>query len=41
MISPLAGDSVKEDWIHFIHDLQDAICHALEKADGKAVFSGR
>lgn len=30
--------SVKENWISYIHDLQDRICSALEKADGKAVF---
>jgi coproporphyrinogen III oxidase len=29
---------VKENWIRYIHDLQDRICAALEKADGKAVF---
>ena len=29
---------VKETWINFIHDLQDRICTALEKADGKALF---
>ncbi|HTB53241.1 MAG TPA: oxygen-dependent coproporphyrinogen oxidase [Ferruginibacter sp.] len=29
---------VKDTWINFIHDLQDRICTALEKADGKAVF---
>jgi coproporphyrinogen III oxidase len=28
----------KEQWIGFIHDLQDAICNALETADGKAKF---
>ncbi|HMG83726.1 MAG TPA: oxygen-dependent coproporphyrinogen oxidase [Ferruginibacter sp.] len=29
---------VKDTWIDFVHDLQDRICTALEKADGKAVF---
>lgn len=28
----------REKWIIFIHDLQDNICHALEEADGKAMF---
>ena len=30
--------SVKEQWIAYIHDLQNCICSALEKTDGKAVF---
>ena len=30
--------SVKEDWIAYIHDLQNRICAALEAADGKAKF---
>ncbi len=29
---------IKDTWINFVHDLQDRICTALEKADGKAVF---
>jgi coproporphyrinogen III oxidase len=29
---------LKDTWINFIHDLQDRICIALEKADGKAMF---
>ena len=29
---------IKEQWISFIHQLQDDICTALEKADGKATF---
>lgn len=29
---------IKEQWITFIHELQDAICAALEKTDGKARF---
>jgi coproporphyrinogen III oxidase len=32
------GMSVKESWIAIIHQLQDDICTALEKADGKAKF---
>lgn len=28
----------KEQWIHFIHDLQNKICQGLEDEDGKAVF---
>lgn len=30
--------SVKEQWISFIHQLQDDICAAVEKCDGKATF---
>lgn len=30
--------SVKEQWIEFIHDLQNRICAALEQEDGKAEF---
>lgn len=30
--------NIKEDWIAYIHDLQDRICAALEAADGKAAF---
>jgi coproporphyrinogen III oxidase len=30
--------SIKENWIEYIHDLQNRICAALEKADGKARF---
>ncbi|WP_114792415.1 oxygen-dependent coproporphyrinogen oxidase [Niabella yanshanensis] len=30
--------SVKEQWIEFIHDLQNRICAALEQEDGKAKF---
>lgn len=29
---------MKQDWINYIHQLQDQICAALEQADGKAVF---
>lgn len=36
--SAVAMEPVKESWIDFIHQLQDAICRALEKADGKAAF---
>jgi coproporphyrinogen III oxidase len=28
----------RERWIQYIHRLQDTICHALEKTDGKSVF---
>jgi coproporphyrinogen III oxidase len=30
--------SIKENWIAYIHGLQDQICHALEQSDGKASF---
>ncbi|HCL06944.1 MAG TPA: coproporphyrinogen III oxidase, partial [Chitinophagaceae bacterium] len=29
---------IKDQWISFIHQLQNDICTALEKADGKAIF---
>ncbi len=35
---PIIMDAVKENWVDFIHTLQDAICAALEEADGKATF---
>lgn len=30
--------NIKEEWIEFIHQLQNDICDALEQADGKAKF---
>jgi coproporphyrinogen III oxidase len=30
--------NVKENWIDYIHDLQNRICSALEQSDGKAKF---
>lgn len=30
--------NIKQDWINYIHDLQDRICAALEKSDGIATF---
>jgi coproporphyrinogen III oxidase len=30
--------SIRENWISYIHQLQDTICAALEAVDGKAVF---
>lgn len=30
--------SIKQEWIDYIHDLQDRICWALEEVDGKAKF---
>lgn len=30
--------SVKQNWIEYVHDLQDRICIALEEADGKEKF---
>lgn len=29
---------IRGEWIHFVYNLQDKICKALEEADGKAVF---
>jgi len=31
--------SIKQNWIDYIHDLQNRICAALEAADGKATFT--
>jgi coproporphyrinogen III oxidase len=31
-------DEIKEQWIEYIHDLQDRICLSLEKIDGKGRF---
>ena len=31
-------NNTKEIWINFVHNLQDAICAALEQCDGKASF---
>jgi coproporphyrinogen III oxidase len=30
--------NIKQNWINYIHDLQNRICAALEQADGKATF---
>ena len=30
--------NIKENWINYIHGLQDEICAALEQEDGKATF---
>jgi coproporphyrinogen III oxidase len=30
--------TIKENWISYIHDLQNRICIALEEADGKSTF---
>jgi coproporphyrinogen III oxidase len=32
------NNPIKDNWIAFIHDLQNRICTALEAADGQAVF---
>jgi coproporphyrinogen III oxidase len=39
-ISPHKKQSAlfRERWIHYLHDLQDTICAALEKTDGEARF---
>lgn len=29
---------IREEWIHFVYNLQERICEALEEVDGKAVF---
>lgn len=35
---PTATQSFKEQWMNYIHDLQDHICQALEDLDGEARF---
>ena len=30
--------SIKENWIEYVHGLQDSICAAIEDVDGKAMF---
>ena len=30
--------SIKETWINMVHELQNSICAAVEKVDGKATF---
>ncbi|MFL9482387.1 oxygen-dependent coproporphyrinogen oxidase [Chitinophagaceae bacterium LWZ2-11] len=37
-LGKLETKNVKEQWIDFIYGLQDRICSALEKSDGKATF---
>ncbi|MBO9635409.1 MAG: coproporphyrinogen III oxidase, partial [Chitinophagaceae bacterium] len=32
------NNPIKDNWISFIHDLQNRICAALEAADGQARF---
>ncbi len=34
----MQNSSIKEEWIQFIHQLQDDICASLERIDGKAKF---
>lgn len=36
--SQLIDMDIKQNWIDYIHDLQNRICAALEEADGKAKF---
>jgi coproporphyrinogen III oxidase len=36
--SQLIDMDIKQNWIDYIHDLQNRICSALEEADGKAEF---
>ncbi len=35
---PIATQSIKENWINYVHDLQNRICNGLEQADGQATF---
>ncbi len=32
-------NTIRDNWIQYINDLQNRICHALEAADGSAVFA--
>ena len=34
----MPAPSIKDNWINYIHDLQNRICRALEQADGQAAF---
>lgn len=34
----ISTPGIKDNWINYIHDLQNRICHALEQADGQATF---
>lgn len=34
----IATPSIKENWINYVHDLQNRICNALEQVDGQAAF---
>jgi coproporphyrinogen III oxidase len=34
----ISSPAIKENWINYIHDLQNRICKALELADGEATF---
>lgn len=36
--APIPAESIKENWINYIHDLQNRLCQALEQADGQATF---
>jgi len=38
MVQTNTSNKFKDQWIVFIHDLQDAICKKLEAIDGKATF---
>lgn len=39
MVHKTETREVRENWIHFIYNLQERICKALEEADGRAMFS--
>lgn len=38
MVHKTETKELRSEWIDFIHNLQDKICHALEEIDGKAKF---
>jgi coproporphyrinogen III oxidase len=39
MLHKTATKETRDQWIRFIHNLQDAICRELERVDGKATFT--
>ena len=34
----MSENTIKEDWITYIHDLQDRICAGIEQEDGSSRF---
>jgi coproporphyrinogen III oxidase len=37
-LKKIGSDNLREDWVDFIHGLQDVICNRLEEIDGKGKF---
>lgn len=38
MVHKTETNSIRQEWIEFIYNLQEKICHAIEEVDGKAKF---